>query len=115
MRQLAIDTLPESALEAAAAFMAEHLTTARALLAEPGTTALAIILPPAPYDHRDGRRALARDLAREAAPKRVNIVAGHPGDAREATLRFLADAPGVTGQYLVCHDSDRAAQPTSPT
>ena len=104
MRQLEIAALPEAAIDAAAAFMAFHVETARALLAEPDCTALAIILPPASYDHRDWRLAMARDLAREAAPKRVNIVAGLPGDAREETLHFLADAPGVTGQYLVCHE-----------
>lgn len=103
-RQLAIDLLPEAALDAQTAFMALHLETARALLAEPDTTALAIVLPPAAHDHRDWRLALARDLAREAAPKRANIVSGHRGEALEATLRFLADAPGVTGQYLVCHE-----------
>ena len=103
-RQLDVTLLPDSALDAQTAFMALHLEAARAVLADPDTTALAIILPPAPYDHRDWRRALARDLAREAAPTRVNIVSGHPGAPREATLRFLADAPGVTGQYLVCHE-----------
>jgi hypothetical protein len=74
------------------------------LLNQPDCTALAIILPPAAHDHRDWRLALARDLAREAAPRRVNVVAGSPGEALEQTLRFLADAPGVTGQYMVCHD-----------
>jgi hypothetical protein len=104
MRQIEVGSLPEGALDAAAAFMAVHLPAARALLDDPACTALAVILPPAPYDHRDWRRALARDLARTAAPKRVNVVAGLPGAAREATLHFLADAPGVTGQYLVCHE-----------
>ena len=103
-RELQIGLLPDSALDAAGAFMAFHLETARALLAEPGTSALAILLPPAAHDHRDWRRALARDLARELAPKRVNVVAGAPGAARAATLRFLADAPRVTGQYLVCDE-----------
>lgn len=84
--------------------MAFHLDAARALLAAPASTALAIILPPAPHDHRDWRLALARDLAREAAPARVNVVAGPSGDALDAVLRFLSDAPGVTGQYLVCHE-----------
>lgn len=113
MRQLEIGLLPAGALDAAMAFMALHLEAARAALAEPETTALTITLPPAPHDHRDWRRALARDLAREVTPKRVNIVAGHPGDARNAVLRFLADAPGVTGQYLVCHDSNRATESAS--
>jgi hypothetical protein len=104
MRQIEVGLLPESALDAACAFMAFHLEAARVLLAQPDCTALAIILPPAGHDHRDWRLALARDLAREAAPKRVNIVAGIAGETREQTLRFLADAPGVTGQYLPCHE-----------
>ncbi|MFM7404077.1 MAG: Rossmann fold domain-containing protein [Erythrobacter sp.] len=104
MRQIEVGPLPDSALDAVTAFTASHLKPARVLLAEPETTALTIILPPAAYDHRDWRLALARDLAREAALKRVNVIAGLPGDARDATLQFLSDAPGVTGQYLVCHE-----------
>ncbi len=103
-RELEVGLLPDGALDAAGAFMAFHLEAARARLAAPDCTALAIILPPAAHDHRDWRLALARDLAREAAPRRVNVVAGLPGEARAATLRFLADARGVTGQYLVCHE-----------
>jgi len=104
MRQLEIGLLPDTALDAAAAFMTLHLEAARVLLAEPDCTALAIILLPASSNHRDWRQALARDLAREAAPGRVNVVAGVPGAARAAALHFLADAPGVTGQYLLCHE-----------
>lgn len=103
-RQLEVGLLPDGAIDAAGAFMAFHLEAARRILADPDTSALAIVLPPAPHDHRDWRLALARDLAREAAPRRVNVLAGTPGPAREATLRFLADAPGVTGQYLSCHE-----------
>jgi len=104
MRLIEAGLLPGNPLDAAGAFMAFHLENARALLAEPDCTALAIILPPAGREHRDWRLALARDLAREAAPKRVNIVAGAPGEQRTAILSFLADAPGVTGQYLPCHE-----------
>jgi hypothetical protein len=103
-RVLEVGALPDCAIAAAGAFIADHCATVRRILAEAETSALAIVLAPAPYDHQDWRRALARDLAREAAPRRVNIVAGHPGEALAQTLRFLADAPGVTGQYLVCHD-----------
>lgn len=103
-RQIEIGLLPDGALDAQIAFMALHLEAVRAVLADPQTSALAIVLPPAAHDHRDWRLALARDLAREAAPKRVNVVSGHPGDPCKATLRFLADAPGVTGQYLVCDE-----------
>jgi hypothetical protein len=104
MRRLEVGRLPLGALDAANAFMAFHLEAARAMLGQADCTALVIILPPAAYDHRDWRLALARDLAREAAPKRVNVVSGLPGEAREATLRFLSDAHGLTGQYLVCHE-----------
>lgn len=104
MRQLEAAHLPDSPLDAAGAFMAFHLAAARVVLADPEVTALVIILPPADHDHRDWRLALARGLAREAAPKRVNVLAGARGEARAAALRFLADAPGVTGHYLVCHD-----------
>ena len=103
-RQLEVGLLPDSALDAAGAFMAFNLAAARAVLAEPGTSALAIVMPPAGPDHRDWRLALARDLAREAAPRRVNVVAGREGAARAEALRFLANAPGVTGQYLVCDE-----------
>jgi len=103
-RQLAVDLLPDNPLDAAIAFHAFHLEGARALLAEPNCTALAIILPPAPRDHRDWRRALARDLAREAAPRRVNVVSGLRGEERETIIAFLQDAAGVTGQYLPCHE-----------
>ncbi|MBA4007626.1 MAG: hypothetical protein C0486_02450 [Erythrobacter sp.] len=103
-RQIEVTLLPTSALDAQTTFMALHLETARALLADPATTSLAILLPPAAHGHRDWRLALARDLAREVAPSRVNIVSGHPGEARNDVLCFLADAPGVTGQYLVCHE-----------
>lgn len=104
MRRLDATALPPSALDAGCAFMNEYLPAARAALAAPDCTALAIILAPAGHDHGDWRLALARDLAREAAPRRVNVVAGAPGAALEEVLRFLADAPGVTGQYLVCDE-----------
>lgn len=103
-RQIEVAVLPDAPLDAAGAVMAFHLEAARAALADPEITAIVIILPPAGHDHRDWRLALARDLAREAAPKRVNLLAGGQGEARTAALRFLADAPGVTGHYFVCHD-----------
>lgn len=114
MQRIEVGLLPDNALDAAGAFMAFHLEAARTLLAAPDCAALAIILPPAAHDHEDWRLVLARDLAREAAPKRVNVVAGTPGEARDATLRFLADAPGVTGQYLACHDNPCAIHSASP-
>ncbi len=93
-----IEQLPAGALEAAAQFHREWVHKARASLS--GKDSLTIVLAGATYDHLDWRRAAARDLARAAAPARVNIIAGGDEAAIDSALAFLADAAGVTGQYL---------------
>jgi hypothetical protein len=103
-RQLVVGTLPSQPLDAATAFMAFYLPQARALIEEPQATALAIILPPASKAHDDWRRALARDLAREYAPKRANVIAASAGEPLAQMLQFLSDAPGVTGHYCEAHE-----------
>lgn len=96
---LRIEGLPIGALDAAAEFHRIWLAQARdALRGE--ADSLVIVIPLAPTDHRDWRRGIARDLARELAPKRVNLVAGDDPDAIAATLEYLGRAPGVTGQLL---------------
>jgi len=99
-----VENLPDAPIAASAAFFADHLAAAEALLEEEGMQALVIVLPPAETAHDDWRRALARDLARRWTPKRVNVLAAAPGQAREAMLAYLGNAPGVTGQYLVAHE-----------
>ena len=96
---LRIDWLPASALDAACEFHEAWLEEALHLL-DGDADALAIVLPSAPADHVDWRRAAARDLARAVAPQRVNLIAGDDEPAVEATVAFLGDAPGVTGQLL---------------
>lgn len=96
---LRIEGLPEAALDAAAAFHREYLGRARAALGN-GADALALVFPSAPHDHAAWRRAVLADLAREAAPRRVNAVAGADAGAIEATLVWLERAPGITGQLL---------------
>lgn len=98
---LRVEGLPEGALDAATAFHADWLPRARALLdpSPPGQD-LVLIFPVARYDHRGWRLAAVQDLAREAAPKRVNAVAGDDERAIAATLAWLAQAPGITGQLL---------------
>lgn len=103
-RELAANNLPEQPLDAATAFMALYLPQARTIIEHPHTTAIAIILPPADKSHSDWRRALARDLAREYAPKRANIIAASGGKALAQMLQFLSDAPGVTGHYCEAHE-----------
>jgi len=101
---LEIARLPQSGLEANAAFLKLHLSAANQLITKADTNALAIVLPAAGPDHDDWRRTLARDLARAHAPKRVNIVGATGPQAASAMLAYLGDAPGVTGQYLAAHD-----------
>ena len=95
---LRIETLPAGALDAAAMFHGEWRGPAHSILGR--ADALVIVTPPAAYDHADWRRTAARDLARAVAPKRVNMIAGSDEQAIQATLAYLAAAPGVTGQYL---------------
>ena len=101
MAVLAVEGLPEGALDGAAAFHAEWLPRARAQL--DGLAAeghLVLVFPAAPYDHRGWRLAAVQDLARAAAPRRVNAVAGDAAQAIAQTVDWLAQAPGVTGQLL---------------
>jgi len=95
---LSVEGLPSSALDAAAKFHTHDLPNAREALER--ADALAVVFAPAPYDHRGWRLAAVQDLAREAAPKRVNGVVGNDGQAIADTLAWLAHAPGVTGQLL---------------
>lgn len=95
---LEIESLPSAALDASARFASHWLPSIREHLASGEN--LVVVLPEAAYDHRDWRRAAARDLAREYTPVRVNIVARGGDGALEETVSFLEDAPGVTGQYL---------------
>jgi short chain dehydrogenase-like protein len=95
---LRVAGLPDAPLDAAAAFHAEHLPQARALLADADT--LVLVFQPAGHAHRAWRLAAVQELAREAAPKRVNGIAGADEAAVGETLAFLEAAPGVTGQLL---------------
>ena len=101
MAVLAVEGLPEGALDGAAAFHAAWLPRARAQL--DGLAAeghLVLVFPAAPYDHRGWRLAAVQDLARAAAPRRVNAIAGDDQPAIAQTVDWLAQAPGVTGQLL---------------
>jgi len=96
-----VSDLPEGSLQASAVFFAEHLEKVRAKL---GQGDLVITLPSAGPDHTDWRQALARDLARAAAPMRVNVIGAGDAEGKEALIRYLADAKGLTGHYCQTHD-----------
>lgn len=100
---ITVEGLPRDAVGAASTFYAEWAgQIARA--ASEGATEVAVVLPAAGADHSDWRRAAARDLARSAAPVRVNLMAPGGAASCSATLTYLRDAPGVTGHYLVLND-----------
>jgi hypothetical protein len=96
MQVVRVGRLPDRAIEAAAAFHARVLAE---VLAQDGED-LVLLFPPAPFDHRAWRLAAVQDLARHAAPARVNGVEGDDEQAIAATLAWLEQAPGVTGQLL---------------
>lgn len=95
---LRVAGLPEPPLDAAAMFHAEHLPRARSALAE--ADALVVVFDPAGHAHRGWRLAAVQELAREAAPKRVNAVVGQDEPAFAEALAYLEAAAGVTGQLF---------------
>ena len=95
---LRVADLPEGALDAAAVFHAQWLGRARDALA--GKDALVLIFASAAYDHRAWRAAAVQDLAREAAPARINGVVGNDESGIDEAVDWVAQAPGITGQLL---------------
>lgn len=95
MKLLRIARLPAAPLDAAAAFHAEWVARGR-----DGEGDLLLVFPLADHTHRQWRLAAIQELAREAAPRRVNAVAADGEDAIEQARKYLAAAPGITGQYL---------------
>jgi hypothetical protein len=97
MAVLRVGPLPHGTVDAAAAFHAQVLPKAMALLSGED---LLLVFPSAPHDHRAWCLAAVQDLARAAAPVRVNGVVGDDEAAIAEALAFLETAPGVTGQLL---------------
>ncbi|WP_052761696.1 Rossmann fold domain-containing protein [Aurantiacibacter luteus] len=87
--------LPGAPLDAAIEFARAHMAEARE-----ADTDLAVLLSPADHTHASWRKAVIEELAREAAPRRVNAVVAPDETAANEVLDFLARAPGVTGQVL---------------
>lgn len=93
-----IAMLDSQALAASADFYANHLPAIEAAVA--ANASLVVIFPPAEYDHRAWRCAAIADLARKHAPHRINAVAGDDAAAIKKAAAWLAQAPGITGQYF---------------
>ena len=96
MRRVTVVDLPAAPLAASGAFHRDHLASVEAIMTSGEDVMIA--LPPADHTHREWR-ALATGLARAHAPARANVVAGE-GDVLDAFEAYLAEAPGITGQYL---------------
>ncbi len=97
MKRIAVDDLPDDALAAAGLFHQHWLSHIEQQLDD--DLDVVITVPAADHTHREWRRAIIAGLARKHTPRRVNMVAGK-GAALDATVVYLAEAPGVTGQYL---------------
>jgi hypothetical protein len=91
--------LPSSPVDAAAFFYSHVVPGIREDLAD--ATEVVIHFEPADHSHRAWRLAVVQELAREAAPKRVNAIVGTDCKATLAAKQYLESAPGVTGQLLV--------------
>lgn len=107
MKAIAVDDLPGEPLAAASVFDQHWLPYAEETLAAGDHLMLAFA--PADHTHRAWRLAVVTGLARKYAPLRVNGVAGE-GAALVEARRYLAAAPGVTGQYLSL-DGNHAGNP----
>ena len=90
--------LPTSPLDAAAGFYSTVVPEVLEGLAN--ATEVVITFDPAAPAHRAWRLAAVQELAREAAPRRVNGIVGTGEKALQEVRDFLARAPGVTGQLL---------------
>jgi hypothetical protein len=92
--------LPEAPLDAAARFYRELVPAIRHRLR--AAHDVVILFAPADHAHQKWRLAAIQELAREAAPVRVNAVVAAEGVQEDctATMQFLHEAPGITGQLL---------------
>ena len=91
MRRVTVADLPEAPLAASGAFHRDHLPEIERMMGAGEDVMIA--LPPADHTHREWR------LARAGVPARANVVAGE-GAVLDAFEAYLAEAPGITGQYL---------------
>ena len=99
MRIVEARPLPDNPTDAAGAFLQGAVPQVRAAI-EAGELPLCLVFDPADHTHTAWRLAAVQALAREAAPGRVNAVAGDDEAAIAAAAGYLGRAPGVTGQYL---------------
>ncbi len=100
--RIAIADLPSSPLAAASSFHGAHVTNL--LECAKGMDVITIILPPADHAHCAWRLAAVQELARAAAPTRVNAIVGTDAAGIARTADWLEQAAGVTGHVLTIED-----------
>ncbi len=96
--RIAIDDLPDAPLDAAATFHAEYVTGV--LKQANSVDVMVLIFPPADHAHHGWRLASVQDLARTAAPVRVNAIVGADDAGIAKAADWLETAPGITGHVL---------------
>ncbi|HEY6868242.1 MAG TPA: hypothetical protein VI199_00675 [Novosphingobium sp.] len=109
---LRLPELPDDPLEAAAQFHREVMPRVLAVL-DGGAQVLTLVFAPDGFAHEDWRRAAVATLARERSPARINAVAGDDEAGIAASAAYLAEAPGVTGHYLVVDSCGSGPDPVA--
>ena len=97
---LHVGELSSDPLEAAAAFYAHVVPGIRDDFRELNDLVLVVVFEPAGHEHRAWQLAAIQELARAAAPGRVNGLVGSDEDVIRKAIDYLWEAPGVTGQLL---------------
>ena len=95
MKRIDARDLPAAPLDASVEFARRFLDEARKASAD-----VIVLFATADHTHASWRKAVIEELAREAAPRRVNAVVAPDKTGANEVLDFLARAPGVTGQVL---------------
>lgn len=112
MRLVDARDLPAGPIDAAADFLGRIALEVRSAI-QSRDLPLCVVFAPADHRHSAWRRAAIQELAREAAPGRINAIAGDDEVAVAAAADYLGGAPGVTGQYLPL-DGAGAGNPVEP-
>jgi hypothetical protein len=76
----------------------EHDALPPPLIEPPADDSFVLVFAPADHTHRAWRLAAVQALALAHAPLRINAVASDDERAVAAAERYLATAPGITGQ-----------------
>lgn len=109
MRLVEAHNLPDNPTDASSVFAQTVVPEIRAAIGA-GDLPICLVFGRADHTHAAWRKAAVQALAREAAPGRINAIAGGDEAAIAAGIAYLARAPGVTGQYLPL-DSQGAGNP----